>query len=280
MNITEKIKQEFEAMTKSERQVASYFLGHLNDFTFFTLDHLADEIGISTTSVIRFCRRVGFPGFKAFQEALRDEVKYQPSLPVKLQRTLKESVENDLLAQSLQQEIRCLEATFSEMPIQCLNDAVRLIVEARRIFTFGLKESYALAHYAYTRLITVRDNVYMLGAYNNCIEAILSLTPEDVCIIFLFHRYTKETLQLLPMLKARGIPILLVTSPPYDSLLPYASILLPCHVDAHGVKNTSIAPICLMDYFCNAVAVQKGEDALVRMNELENLIQTSEILGS
>ena len=214
MNITERIKQEFDTMTKSERQVASYFLGHINDFTFYTLDHIADEIGVSTTSVIRFCRKVGFSGFKEFQDTLR------------------------------------------------------------------LKESYALAHYAYTRFLTVRDNAFMLGIYNNCIEAVLSLTPEDVCLVFLFHRYTKETLHILPMLKAQGIPIILVTSAPYDELLPYATILLSCYVDACGIKNTSLAPICLLDYLCNAVAVQKGEDALIRMKQLESLIQTSEILGS
>ena len=112
MNITEKIKQEFDTMTKSERQVASYFLGHINDFTFYTLDRVADEIGISTTSVIRFCRKIGFAGFKDFQDTLRGEVKYQPSLPAKFQRTLKDSIDNDLLAQTLQQEIRCLEKTF------------------------------------------------------------------------------------------------------------------------------------------------------------------------
>ena len=280
MNITEKIKQEFDTMTKSERQVASYFLGHINDFTFYTLDRVADEIGISTTSVIRFCRKIGFAGFKEFQDTLRGEVKYQPSLPAKFQRTLKDSIDNDLLAQTLQQEIRCLEKTFSEMSNQNLADAVQLISSAQRVFSFGLKESYALAHYAYTRFLTVRDNAFMLGIYNSCIEAILSLTPEDVCLVFLFHRYTKETLHILPMLKAQGVPIILVTSAPYDELLPYATILLHCYVDAHGIKNTSLAPICLLDYLCNAVAVQKGEDALIRMKQLESLIQTSDILGS
>lgn len=280
MNITKRIQQEFETMTKSERQVTSFFLGHINDFTFYTLDHVADEIGVSTTSVIRFCRKIGFSGFKDFQDTLRSEVKYQPSLPVKFQRTLKDSIDNDLLAQTLQQGIRCLEKTFSEIPNQHLADAVHLLSNARRVFSFGLRESYALAHYAYTRFLTVRDNAFMLGIYNRCIEAISSLTPEDVCLVFLFHRYTKETLHILPMLKAQGIPVILVTSAPYDELLSYASILLPCYVDAHGIKNTSLAPICLLDYLCNAIAVQKGENALIRMKQLESLIQASDILGS
>ena len=267
-------------MTRSEKQVASFFLGHLNSFAFSTLDSLASQIGTSTTSVIRFCRKIGFTGFKGFQDALRGEIMCQPSLPVKFERTMKEFIGDDLLAQTLQQDIHCLEKTFLEMPPSILADAVQRLCNARRVFTFGLKESMALAHYAFTRFMTVRDDVFILGANNGCVEAIHSLSPDDICILFLFHRYTRETLRLLPLIKNTNVQILLITNPPYENISTYADLILPCYMDAHGIKNTSIAPICLLDYLCNAVALQKGEDAIARMKQLEKLIQNSEILGS
>ena len=280
MNIVEQIKEELDSMTKSERQVATYFLGHLNDFAFHTLDQVAGAAGVSTTSVIRFCRRVGYSGYKGFQDNLRGEIAYQPTLPTKYQRVVNESLSDGLLAQTMQQGILCVERTFAELPGAVLARAVQTIMEARRVFTFGTKESCALAHYAYTRLLTVRSDAYLLGAYNGCVESIQSLTEEDACIVFLFHRYSSETLRILPMLKRRGAAIVLVTSRPYDRLEPYASVLLPCYVDAHGIKNTFLAPVCLMDYLCNATAVQDGEKALERLKQLEELVQTSSILGS
>ena len=57
MNIIEKVQQDFDSMTTSERQVASYFFSHLNDFAFFTLDHIAkfdaerEAAGIKTDAV-------------------------------------------------------------------------------------------------------------------------------------------------------------------------------------------------------------------------------------
>lgn len=280
MNMVDQIKTECDSMTKSERQVATYFLGHLNDFAFHTLDQVASAIGISTTSVIRFCRRLGFSGYKSFQDELRREIAYQPTLPAKYQRVVDESLSDGLLAQTIQQGVLCIEKTFSEMPSSTLAQAVQSIVDAKHVFTFGTKESCALAHYAYTRLLAVRSDAYLLGAYNGCIESIHSLTKEDVCIVFLFHRYSKETLYILPMLKKRGANIILITSKPYDQLIPYANILLPCYVDAHGIKNTSLAPVCLMDYLCNAIAVQAGDKTLERLQQLEELMQTGSILGS
>ena len=70
-SITETVTSLFSDMSKSEQAVASYFLDHVQDFTLNTLDSVADSIGVSTTSVIRFCRRVGFAGYKDFQNHLR-----------------------------------------------------------------------------------------------------------------------------------------------------------------------------------------------------------------
>jgi len=281
MNTVEKIHRELGSMTKSERRVASYFLGHLNDFAFYTLDRLATEIGTSTTSVIRFCRRLGFAGFKGFQEALRSDLKSQPDLPDKFQRTLDITASDDLLAQTIQQDLRCLQQTFRTIPYESLAAAVRDIAAAGRVFTFGMKESFALAHYLYTRLLTVRANVYLLNAgYNGEVEPVLSLTPDDVCIVFLFHRYTRQTLKILPLLKKQGSRVILVTSEPYEKVENSATLLIPCRVDANGIKNTAIAPICLSDYLCNAVAVRGGEETLQYMRRTEEVFRDSCVLGS
>lgn len=282
MNIADRINQSIKDMTKSERQVAAYFQEHFDDFAFYTLDRISDEIGISTTSVIRFCRRLGFTGYKAFQEALRTDVKYkQADLPHKYQRTLDINNKDELLSETIQQSIQCIQQTFHNIPYESLTAAVRYIMKASRVFTFGMRESFALAHYTYTRFQTIRDNVSLLNAgYNGDVECILSLSPGDVCIVYLFHRYTKQTLQILPMLKKQGVKIILITSMPYESIEAYATVLLPCDVNTNGIKNSAIAPICLVDYLCNSVAVLNGEETLEYMKELEELFKANSILGS
>ena len=62
MNIAETIRSKTEQMTRSETSVATYVLEHMNDVAFFTLDELAAQTELSTTSVLRFCRRLGFTG--------------------------------------------------------------------------------------------------------------------------------------------------------------------------------------------------------------------------
>ena len=279
MTIAEKIRNQLEEMTRSERQVAIFVLGRMNHIAFCTLDQLAQEVDTSTTSVLRFCRKLDFPGYKQFQQAVRDELKYSPSLPDKFQRTTEHPVGDGLLAQTIRQGIQCIQQTFQELAYEQIADAVKRISNARRVYTFGMRESQALAMYAYSRLLTVRADVFLYteGFFGN-VESLLNVNEQDVFIVYLFHRYTRSTIQLLDILKQRNVQVILITSPPTEEVNRYATVLLPCHVDASGIKNSSLAPICMADYLCNAVAMLQGEKTLYRMKQTEELFRCSNLL--
>lgn len=275
----ERIKAALDEMTRSERQVAACFLADRNDFAFGTLDAVAQKARTSTTSVLRFCRRLGFAGYKDLQEAVREEMKYRPQLPDKFRRTVDEHIPDALLARTLRQGIDCIQRTFQELSPEQFGRAAARIAGADRVFTFGMKESFALAHYAYTRFATVRKDVYMLDAgYNGQIEPLLSLRKRDVCLVFLFHRYTKQAVQVLCMLRKQGVPLILVTDSPYEDLEQEGHIQLLCQVDAGGIKNTSLAPVCLLDGLCGAVAAELGDKALQYMKDSETLFREAAVL--
>ena len=279
MGIIELIRLKMEQMTRSEQRVALYILGHMNDIAFFTLDELARQTDVSTTTVLRFCRRLDFDGFKQFQHTVRTDLKYSPDLLDKFHRTADNQLEDTLLAQTVQQGIRCIQQSFREMPFEMVDDAVKRIAGARRVYTFGMRESQALAAYAYSRLLTVRGDVFLYqDGYTGNVEALLSSTDADVFVVFLFHRYTRQTLRILEVLKERNVQVILITSPPVEMVARLATVLLPCQVDANGIKNSARAPMCLADYVCNAVAMVNAEATLQRMRQSEELFARSEVI--
>ena len=274
MNIIEIIKSNIGKMTKSENTVATYFLENPNQFAFETLDSIAEKINISTTSVLRFCRKNGFDGYKAFQDEVRNGFKYQFTLPDKFKIATMSETSDSQFTQSAINAIACIEDTFRNLPENCIANATEEIIKAQRVFCFGLKESFALAHYAYTRFLTVRNDVYLLSAgQSNEIESILSLQKGDVCVFYLFHRYTKQSPQILKIIKKQGAKVILITSPPYDAIEKDATILLPCYVDINGIKNSSAAPVCITDCLCNSVVSKSGSKTLDYMKQSEALFK-------
>lgn len=274
MKITETIKSNLNNMTKSEQKIAAYFLGNPSTFAFETLDNIAAKIDISTTSVIRFCRKLSFSGYKDFQDCVRTDFKYQLTLPDKFNRTVKAKNTNSQSPLTVKNSINCIVQTFNSIPAENINSAVKAIYDAKRVFCYGLKESFALAHYAYTRFLTIRSDVFILSAgHGGEIESVLSLGKDDVCIFFLFHRYTNPAPQILELLKKQGAKIILITSPPYDELEFNATILLPCFVDINGIKNSAVAPICLIDHLCNSAVIENGDKTLDYMKKSEALFK-------
>lgn len=277
MNTVEIIKAALDDMTRSERQVASYYLSHPNDFAFCTLDEIAAKVDTSTTSVLRFGRRIGFRGYKDLQQAARQQISFQPQLPDKFQRSMDRS--DDLLVRVVGRGIQCIQDTFQALDKDQLKEAVSLLCKARNVYTFGMRESYSLAHYGFTRLLSVRPGVELMQAGNNGqIETLLNMGKDDACLVFLFHRYTQQTIRILELLAQQGVPVILVTDPPCAQVESLARVILHCVVDRGGIKNSAAAPAVLMDYLCEAVAAQMGEQALEHMKNAEALFRQGGIL--
>lgn len=280
MNIAALINKELPSMTKSEYKVAAYLLNSPSEAAFATLEELAERIGTSTTSVIRFCRRLGHHGYKELQLSVRAELKSQPSLPDKFARTVSLSGTDTLLSRILSSVRACLDATFGEVSEKTLSAAVEKLACAERVFLFGMKESFALAHYAYTRLLSVRPGASILSAgLNGEIEELLSLREGDVVVVFLFHRYTDAALRVLDFLRERGIDVILVTAPPCSDSVISGTLPIICRTDIGGIKNSAVAPIAVTDYICNAVALELGESALEYMKSSENLFERFDVLS-
>ena len=180
-----------------------------------------------------------------------------------------------MLRRTVGQGIQCISDTFRSISEQELERAVEFLCNAKKVFTFGMRESFALAHYAYTRLLSVRQRVCLLQAgVNEQIETLLDAETTDVCLVFLFHRYTRQSIRILELLKERNVPVILVTNEPCDLLEGLAQVLLPCQVDCGGIKNSAVAPIVLLDYFCGAVAAELGEESLAHMRACEELFRS------
>lgn len=277
MTVFEKANSLYPEMTRSEKEIAAYLISNRNEFIKKSIKELARENGTSTTTLIRFARRLGFEGFRELKKALCEDSVINPTLTSKFS-SINNMPGDRLLSDTVNRAVKCIEDTFMNMPDGILDKSASKLENARRVYTFGMKESFALAHYAYTRLYTVRNDVFILDVSHGDAESLLNIIKDDVCLVFLFHRYTKTSVEVLKALKKTGASVLLVTNEPADEIRGLADLLIPCVVYGTGIKNTSIAPVCLLDYLCNVLAVKNPQKALERFKQLEILFENQETL--
>jgi len=103
-------------------------------------------------------------------------------------------------------------------------------------------------------------------------EELIGCNEQDVCIAFLFPRYSKTAVNLILWLRKRGVRIILFTSQNYSAIRNYGDIFLPCSVTGISFKNSFATPICLINYISAAIAL------LEKPRSIETLQQTEEFL--
>ncbi len=273
------IGEKSEEMTPSLRIVAKYMQNNIDSVAFDTLDNVAAKIKVSTTSVIRFARFLGFDGFSAMQKAIQAGLQEHLRLPNRLENTIGKIKKDSLCMESYQNDINNINQTMKSIPEATIIKAENLIIKASSVYILGLRASFALAHYMYSRLSQIKSNISLVQPISEMyIEDIAKLTSKDVCICYLFPRYTASCITILKLLHKRKVPIVLITDQYNSHVKGCATVMLHCNVTGVSFKNTFAAPLALTNYLTASIANKNYKEAKVMLNELETLITDGQFM--
>ena len=75
MEISKKIEEVFDSLSKSQRKIATAILDEYETVGFMTAQRFSSYVGVSESTVVRFATELGFEGYAEFQSAIRDLVK-------------------------------------------------------------------------------------------------------------------------------------------------------------------------------------------------------------
>lgn len=64
------IQSVYNSLTKKEQEVADYILEHQEETVYSSVTDLAEKTKVGDTTVIRFCRKLGYKGFQDFKLAV------------------------------------------------------------------------------------------------------------------------------------------------------------------------------------------------------------------
>lgn len=278
-DILTKISEEFNTFTHSQKAVANYVIENTNTLAFSTLDDFALKIGVSTTTVIRFARTLGYNGYSDMQKDIQNLIKDKVSLPERLSSTMNVN-EDQLLKDTFHNDIHDITSTLASLSKTDLHQAIEMILSAKSIYLLGLRSSFSLSYYMASRLGQIRKNVHLIHSVGlDFPEEIIGAQEDDVCIGFMFPRYSKHTANVLSWFKQNGVKIILVTSQNWISVKNYGDIILPCCVNSISFKNSFVAPMCLINYIAAAVATDDLSGAMEVLKQTEQILSQGYYLG-
>jgi len=72
VDFSQLISDHFEQLTKSEKRIANYLRRNQEECAFLSAAELADRLGLSEATMVRFARTLGFNSYPAMRTVLQD----------------------------------------------------------------------------------------------------------------------------------------------------------------------------------------------------------------
>ena len=272
--VAELIRASLSELTRTERKLASSLMANYPVAGLSSITEVANRADVSTPSVLRMAKKLGFSGFPAFQAALRNEVEETLSNPiVKHEQWSRQAPAEHILNRFADTTIDNLSGTLRQIDHKSFDDLSELLIdESRKISVVGGRLTQSIADYFATHLQVVRDRVSLLPATpSQWPHHLLNLKPNDILIIFDVRRYESNLSDLARLADRRGVKIVLFTDQWMSPISSMAIHVFPVRIEAPSGWDSAVVTMFLVEALISAIEGKRWPQTRNRLHELEEL---------
>ncbi|PAV29720.1 hypothetical protein CIL05_10135 [Virgibacillus profundi] len=259
-HIFQKIYEQQADFSKSLQKISSHFLNDPKIFAVFSATEAGREVGVSETTVIRFCKKLGYNGYSAMQEDVQRNLFSNSSLTEYLEgKSVDENIDNPI-KNLMVNDIGNIQKTMKQISEESLETAVSKIAEADRVLVSGVRSSHALASwFAFSLDLAVGNTRLYHSNVDDVLLRISELTDESVFIAFSFHRYAVETIQIAKLAKQQGAFVIAITDSPVSPITEFSSLILPIQLNVKSTLDGAPAVLSLTNSIVSSISLKNQE---------------------
>jgi DNA-binding MurR/RpiR family transcriptional regulator len=253
-----------QKLKPAEREIGDFVLAGPEQVIHMSISELAARASVGESTVIRFCRALGYDGYQDFKLRLAQDLVE----PVEyIHENISFSDSTDELAKKIfQTNMKAVEDTMKSLDRGMVEVAAKALAGARKIDLYGVGYSSFTAldgKLKFTRLGLAADSY---GDAHLQAMAAAVLGKRDVAIGISHSGSTKDVVDALAAARRSGAVTIAVTNFSPSPLTKAADmVLLTASPDTPlggEVLTSRIAQLCVIDVLAVAVAVALGEKCL------------------
>ena len=274
LTVAERIRGKFGELTRAERQLANTILENYPVSGLGSITAIAESSQVSTPTVVRMAKKLGFRGFPDIQAALRAEVEATISNPIsKHIRWAENAPDTHILNRFAESVMENMRQTLRQLdPEEFLAAAELLSDRNRAIHVVGGRISRSLADYFFTHMQVIRDDLTLIAANSNAWpHYVLNMRSGDVLVAFDIRRYERDIVTLAEMAKAHGVKLVLFTDQWGSPAGKYATHSFHSRIEVPSAWDSSVVTMFIVEALFSAVQNLSWKETEDRMKALEDL---------
>jgi DNA-binding MurR/RpiR family transcriptional regulator len=257
-------------LTRTERRIVEAVLAEPTLLAFGTVSDLADRVGTSRPSIVRFANKLGFQGYTPLQQHVRSDLSRQLSSPSERIRR------DDKTAPPIRDVINnSISSVLDALEDGRVAELAEPVVKAEKVWILSGETSQAGAHALHSGLSMVRPRVRALEERSFGTD-LSDAGPTDVAVVFDFFRYRRQVVAAARVLANAGVKIVAITDSPLSPLTELADTWCQIEISAIGPFDSSAAVVVMCELIVARVAQQLKDDAKNRIDRIEALWEDTE----
>ncbi|MFD0716903.1 MurR/RpiR family transcriptional regulator [Paenibacillus sp. GCM10027626] len=276
-NILIKIRECKDSLTPVERMVAEYILENKDEIPHLSIKSLAQASRTSDASVLRFCKTMGYSGYRSFIVSISTSLGSMDEDSAE-QYTDIQPGDNlvTIIANIGRNNIRSIEDTLSVIDRQAVARAIEALQTSKRIVFFGIGASGLVAQDAEQKFTRINKMCHAFVDGHSQLTGASLLSKEDVAIFISNSGDTIEILDALDIAKKNGAHIVAITKYSKSELSEKADTLLSISTPEisirSGAMGSRIAMLTIIDMLFAGVASADYQQVKKYLNRSRSII--------
>ncbi len=257
----QKVKEQMSTLSTSMKKVAGYLLEHPQLFAMQSATEIGKEVGVSETTVIRFCYSLNYSGFSELQKEVRESLIFAKSSLHTFQADKKEIGSGPrFYIETMQRDQRKIQKMMEQLNERDLHHTVNRLIESNHILVAGIRTSFAAAHWFSFTLNLIRGNTHLFQpGTDDMIHLLSKMNKQSTFVAFSFHRYAKETIKLAEAVKKQGAFVIAISDSASSPITEHADLHLPVQLSVKSTLDAAPAVFSLMNALIAGVSIHDSE---------------------
>ncbi|EDX9624897.1 MurR/RpiR family transcriptional regulator [Salmonella enterica] len=254
------------SLGETDAKIAGYILQQPGLVVQFPVKKLAQEIGVSEATIVRFCKKVGYGGLLNLKADLKRELLAENdlSLPSSPDIFLDDS-RNDVaqkIALTIETSAR---ETIGLLDMKIVKPVVERFLSARRVMFVGFGASGLAA-------LEARDKMNRLGIDSDAFTdrftmtlKLANLKRDDLVVAFSHSGETPEVVNAFRLAQKKGAYTLAITHSPHSSLNELANTFWLTSGEAGPMQgdsiSTRISQLFIIEFLCTEITRHNLRDS-------------------
>ena len=273
------IVSQLDTLTPKGKILGSYIIQNPRKAVFMTTKELSVACGVSEATVVRFVGQLGYSGYGAFLQALRDFVDSEMTLPDRADLPGMQGPGTDLLHRVVFEEMNNLRQFYESVDMDVLSQIVDQFQQSSAVYVIGSRVSYTFAYYLGWSLTKVRRGIHILkGSDSAAIDWLTNAPDNSLVTIITTSRYPNELIKLGKVARRLQHTLLVITDNSLCPVIPFAhlSTVVPSRSIPLIGYPTTIS--CIINYLVLELVNRQQPELKAHQEKLEQMYLENDIL--